>query len=60
MQYGPNLRALACYLVVFQHVPAERAALLIADVTGAQVSTGWIARTVARTAGLLAQTEAFI
>jgi hypothetical protein len=35
MQYGPNLRALACYLVVFQHVPAERAALLIADVTGA-------------------------
>jgi hypothetical protein len=34
MQYGPNLRALACYLVVFQHVPAERAALLIADVTG--------------------------
>jgi len=60
VQYGPNLRALACYLVVFQHVPAERAALLIADVTGARVSTGWIARTVARTAGLLADTEAFI
>jgi hypothetical protein len=34
MQYGPNLRALACYLVVVQHVPAERAALLIVDVTG--------------------------
>lgn len=60
MQYSPNLRALACYLVVFQHVPAERAALLIADVTGARVSTGWIARTVARTAGLPADTEAFI
>jgi len=58
--YGPNLRALACYLVVFQHVPAERAALLIADVTGVGVSTGWIARTVARTAALLAGTEAFI
>jgi transposase len=60
VQYGANLRALACYLVVFQHVPAERAALLIADVTGARVSTGWVARTVARTAGLLADTEAFI
>jgi transposase len=60
VQYGANLRALACYLVVFQHVPAERAALLIADVTGARVSTGWVARTVARTASLLADTEAFI
>lgn len=32
---GPNLRALAVYLVVFQHVPIERCAQLIADVTGA-------------------------
>jgi transposase len=60
VQYGPDLRALACYLVVFQHVPAERAALLIADVTGARVSTGWTARTVARTVDLLAETGAFI
>ena len=33
---GPNLRALAVYLVVFQHVPVERCAQLIADVTGAR------------------------
>ena len=35
--YGPNLRTLAVYLVVLQHVPVERAALLIADLTGATV-----------------------
>lgn len=35
VQYGPNLRALAAYLVVYQHVPVERAVELIADVTGA-------------------------
>ena len=27
--YGPNLRALAVYLLVFQHIPVERTALLI-------------------------------
>jgi len=35
---GPNLRALAVYLVAFQHVPVERSTWLIADATGAQVS----------------------
>lgn len=39
---GPGLRALAVYLVVFQHVPVERCRQLIADVTGAQVSAGFI------------------
>jgi transposase len=34
---GPNVRALAVYLVVHQHVPIERCAQLIADVTGARV-----------------------
>jgi len=46
--YGPRLRVLAVYLVVFQHVPAERAAVLIADVTGARVSTGWVAAQAGR------------
>ena len=40
--YGPNLRAVAVYLVVYQHVPVERAAQLIADLTGAAPSTGWV------------------
>jgi transposase len=40
---GPNLRALAVYLVVFQHVPVGRCRDLIADVVaGAAVSTGFI------------------
>jgi len=39
---GPRLRALAVYLVVFQHVPVERCRDLIADVTGAAVSAGFI------------------
>ena len=34
--YGTNLRALAVYLLVFQHVPVERTAILIRDVTGAE------------------------
>jgi transposase/uncharacterized coiled-coil protein SlyX len=58
--YGPNLRTLAVYLVVFQHVPVERAAQLIADVTGADVSTGWVSGQVARCAQALTEVEALI
>ncbi|MGI5515993.1 IS66 family transposase [Streptomyces sp. CA-106131] len=50
--YGPNLRALAVYLVVFHHVPVERTARLIADLTGAAVSTGWVSGMVAEAAEL--------
>jgi transposase len=39
---GPNLRALVVYLMVFQHVPVERCQRLVADVTGAQVSVGFV------------------
>jgi len=58
--YGPNLRAVAVYLVVFQHVPTERAAALIADLTGAAPSTGWVSAQVARAAEALADVEALI
>lgn len=58
--YGPNLRAIAVYLVVFQHVPVERAARLIADLTGAAPSTGWVSAQVARTAEALAEVEKLI
>lgn len=51
---GPNLRALAVYLVVFQHVPAERCARLIADVTGAEVSAGFVHSCLARAACMVA------
>lgn len=58
--FGPNLRTLVVYLVVFQHVPVERAALLIADLTGATVSTGRVCAQVARTAQALVAVEALI
>ena len=60
MSYGPNLRALAVYLVVFQHVPVERTAILIADVTGARCSTGWISGVLAATGDALADVETLI
>ena len=51
---GPNLRALAVYLVVFQHIPIERCTQLIADVTGAQVSAGFVHSSLARAAEVVA------
>ena len=51
---GPNLRALAVYLVVFQHVPIERCQRLIADVTGAGVSAGFIHSCLAKAAAVIA------
>jgi transposase len=51
--YGPNLRALAAYLLVHQHVPVERAAQLIADLTSARVSTGWVSSVLEQASGLV-------
>ena len=34
--------ALAVYLLMFQHIPVARTQALIADLTGARPSTGWI------------------
>ncbi len=47
---GPNLRALA----VYQHVPVQRCAELIAALTGAGVSAGFIHSCLARTAAVIA------
>jgi transposase len=41
--YGPGVRALACYLLVHQHLPIDRAAQLLADLLGAPVATGTLA-----------------
>jgi hypothetical protein len=51
---GLNLRALAVYLVVFQHVPVERCRQLLADVTGAEVSAGFVHSCLARAADAVA------
>jgi transposase len=60
VQYGPSLRALAVYLLVFQHVPVARAAQLIADLTGARPSTGWVSTALAEAAAALADVEKLI
>ena len=58
--YGPNLRALAVYLLVFQHVPVARTAMLISDLSGARPSTGWISSVLSTVADLLVDTEKLI
>jgi len=52
-QYGPNLRALVCYLVVFGHIPVQRTQTLICDLTGTRPSTGWICTVIGQVADLL-------
>ena len=51
---GPNVRALAVYLIVYQHVPVQRCVRLIADVTGAEVSAGFVHSCLARAAEVIA------
>ena len=60
LSIGPRLRALAVYLVVFQHVPVERCRQLIADVTGAAVSEGFIHSCLAKAASLAGEVVALI
>jgi hypothetical protein len=60
VQVGPNIAAVAVYLVVFGHVAVERAALLIADLCGMQVSTGWVSAQVAKAAAALTEANAAI
>jgi len=55
LSIGPRLRALAVYLVIFQHVPVERCRQLIAGVTGAAVSDGFIHSCLRQAAGLAAE-----
>jgi hypothetical protein len=60
LSIGPRLRALAVYLVVFQHVPVERCRELIADVAGAAVSEGFIHSCLGRAASLAGEVVALI
>ena len=59
-QYGPSLRALAVYLLVFQHVPVARTAQLIADLIGARPSAGWVISALGEAAAALADVEKLI
>ncbi len=57
-QYGPNLRALAVYLVAQQFVPYARARDLLADLTGARLSVGTLVEWVQQSADTLEPVEA--
>jgi transposase len=58
--YGPNLRALVVYLLVFQHIPVARTRALISDLTGARPSTGWISSVLPTVAEVLVDVEKLI
>jgi len=45
--YGAGVRALACYLAVYQHLPYDRMAKLFADAFSIEVSTGALTKMVA-------------
>jgi transposase len=49
-EYGCNLRAFGVYLIVFQHIPYDRAHKLIGDLTGAQISTATLCAWVQKAA----------
>jgi hypothetical protein len=53
--YGPNLAALVVYLLVAHALPVARAAELIADMTGARPSTGFVHSLLTRAAKSLAR-----
>jgi transposase len=58
VQYGPGVQALGVYLGVYQHVPFERTAQMLADCFGASLSTGTLtAAQTACAAGLSNVTE---
>lgn len=53
VSYGPGLRALAAYLMGYQHIPVARARALLSDVFGIPVSAGWLASLLPELSGNL-------
>ena len=51
--WGPEVRALAVYLLDRQHLPVARCAELLSGVLGAPVSTGWLCSLQLEAAGRL-------
>jgi transposase len=52
--WGPQVRALAVYLMDRQHLPLERTAELLGELLDAPVSTGWLCAVQLEAAGKLA------
>jgi transposase len=55
--YGPNLQALAVYLMVVHFVPAQRCVELLTSLTGAAPSVGFVHGMLSRAAGVLAEVD---
>jgi transposase len=51
--WGPEVRALAVYLLDRQHLPVERTAALLAELLDAPVWTGWLCQVQLEAAGRL-------
>jgi transposase len=58
-QLGPDTHALAANLLVGHHVPVKRSTLLLMQMAGIEVSTGWMASVRGKAAALL-QTGGFV
>ena len=54
VSYGLNLQAWCAYLIAAHHIPVHRCAELIADLTGAKPSPGFVHGMIARAAGAVA------
>ncbi len=55
--YGPNLQAVAVYLMVVQFIPVARCVELLESLTGATPSAGFVHGMLTRAAGLLAEVD---
>jgi transposase len=53
-QFGPETHAMAANLVCGHHIPIKRATLLLAQMAGIEVATGWTAAVRGKVAALLA------
>jgi len=61
VSYGPNLKTLVVYLLVYQHVPVQRCVQLIADLCGGTgPSDGFVHGMLARCATAVAEVVALI
>jgi transposase len=60
VSYGPNLKALAVYLVSYHLLPWQRTCELIGDLTGQPIAEGTLATALKQCAGRLAAPEAEI
>lgn len=60
VEYGPQLRAFAVYLMVMHFVPVARCREILTSLTGAEPSTGFVHGLLARAAALLSETDQVI